>query len=88
MSFESFSSEILLRIFPDPIIWALIFCVGFLVLLTITRAPMSVGLQLSVITIYVISAYIHGIFDIILLLALAAIGIVLVFGIQRLGRQY
>lgn len=85
IGFEVFVVTILLGIIPDPIVWALLFLVGLLFIIAYWRLPASVATQSMFLIIFTVNQYLGGIFNIMNMIMMGAIGVLLVAGILKLG---
>lgn len=87
MGFETFAAELLLRVIPDPIVWALVFLIGVGVIFAIWKLPASVTAPSISILIFTMNQYLGGIFNILNMVILVVTGVLLVAGVLKLGSR-
>ena len=84
---ETVVSELLLRIYPEPFLWAFILLLIVFLGLKFSKATASESAFLAMISIYTINSVLHGFFDILNMIGMAVIGIMFVFAFFKMGSR-
>ena len=84
---ETLISEVLLRLYPEPLLWFLLLIISLIIALIWWRNPASVSAQVIFMVVFTANTYFGGFFNILNMLLMFTAGATLIIGIRRTGHK-
>ena len=84
---DTIVAELLLRIFPEPVLWAFILLIMVFLAIKYSKATASEAGLLVLILVYSVNSSLHGFFDIMNMIGMAVIGIMFVMAYLKMGSR-